>query len=69
MGWLRRLFCSRRMERELDAELQHHLDLLVKAKMSAGLTTLQKCLTPPTLLERPDNVSYLEQSVQKLYGR
>jgi predicted permease len=38
MGWLRRLFSSRRMELELDAELRHHLDLLVKAKVRAGMT-------------------------------
>jgi len=38
MGWLRRLFSSKNLDRELDAELRHHLDLLVSAKMRAGMT-------------------------------
>jgi putative ABC transport system permease protein len=38
MSWLGRLFRSRKMDRELDAELRHHLDLLVRAKIRSGLT-------------------------------
>jgi predicted permease len=38
MGWLRRLFRFRKMERELDSELRHHLELLVRAKMRVGIT-------------------------------
>ncbi len=38
MGWLRRLFHVEKMDRELDAELRLHLDLLVRDKVRAGLT-------------------------------
>jgi putative ABC transport system permease protein len=41
MGWLGRLFDSGKMERELDAELRHHLELLVRAKMRTGLTEVE----------------------------
>jgi predicted permease len=38
MSWIRRLFNSRRMDRELDSELQHHFDLLVAARVRSGMT-------------------------------
>jgi len=38
MSWMQRLFSARRMDRELDTELRHHFDLLVAAKVRAGMT-------------------------------
>ncbi len=38
MSWILRLFRARRMDRELDAELQHHFELLVAAKVRSGMT-------------------------------
>lgn len=38
MSWLSRLFSARRMDREADAELRHHFDLLVAERMRCGLS-------------------------------
>lgn len=41
MNWLQRLLRTRRMERELDAELRFHFETQVAEKMRAGLTETQ----------------------------
>ena len=41
MNWLQRLLRTRRMERELDAELRFHFETQVAEKMLAGLTETQ----------------------------
>src|ERR1700756_4005747 len=38
MSWLQRLFTTRRMDRELDAELRNHIDLMVAQKIRSGMT-------------------------------
>ncbi|MGB6692035.1 MAG: ABC transporter permease [Terracidiphilus sp.] len=38
MSWWRRLFRAGRMDREVDAELRHHFELLVDAKIRSGMT-------------------------------
>ena len=38
MSWIGRLFNARRLDRELDDELQHHFELLVAAKTRSGMT-------------------------------
>ncbi len=38
MSWMQRLFHAKRMDRELDSELEHHFDLLVAAKIRSGMT-------------------------------
>ena len=41
MNWLQRLVRTRRMERELDAELRFHFETQVAEKMRAGLSEAQ----------------------------
>lgn len=37
MSWFQRLLCNRRMEKELDAELRFHFELLVTEKVRLGM--------------------------------
>jgi predicted permease len=38
MSWLKRFFCSARMDCEADAELRHHFELMVAERMRWGMT-------------------------------
>src|SRR5579863_6681985 len=38
MSWVRRLFGSKRLDREADAELRHHFELMVAERMRRGMT-------------------------------
>src|SRR5260370_9603310 len=41
MSWLERLFARRRMERDLDKEIQFHVELQVSDKVRSGISEIE----------------------------